>query len=67
MKFTYAIKYVGNMDDAVRFHQDTLGLELKFRRRDGRSLRPATQRSRSILRQRTVPRAPWNWASAPTM
>ncbi|HEY1707994.1 MAG TPA: VOC family protein [Rhizomicrobium sp.] len=30
MRFTYAIKYVGDMDQAVRFHRDTLGLPLKF-------------------------------------
>ena len=30
MRFTYAIKYVGDMDRAVRFHRDTLGLALKF-------------------------------------
>jgi catechol 2,3-dioxygenase-like lactoylglutathione lyase family enzyme len=30
MRFTYAIKYVGDMDKAVRFHRDTLGLPLKF-------------------------------------
>jgi lactoylglutathione lyase len=29
-RFTYAIKYVGDMDKAVRFHRDTLGLALKF-------------------------------------
>jgi len=29
-RFTYAIKYVGDMDKAVRFHRDTLGLTLKF-------------------------------------
>ena len=27
---SYAIKYVGNMDQAVRFHRDRLGLELRF-------------------------------------
>ncbi|MBL8521372.1 MAG: hypothetical protein JNK75_11955 [Betaproteobacteria bacterium] len=26
----YAIKYVGNMNDAVRFHRDALGLRLRF-------------------------------------
>jgi predicted enzyme related to lactoylglutathione lyase len=30
MKFTYAIKFVGDMDRAVAFHRDTLGLPLKF-------------------------------------
>jgi lactoylglutathione lyase len=30
MKLTYAIKYVANMDKAVAFHRDVLGLELKF-------------------------------------
>jgi len=29
-RFTYAIKYVGDMDKAVRFHRDALGLALKF-------------------------------------
>src|SRR4051812_18747372 len=27
---TYAIKFVGNMDEAVRFHVRQLGLELRF-------------------------------------
>ena len=27
---TYAIKYVGSMQDAVRFHRDELGLRLRF-------------------------------------
>ena len=27
---TYAIKYVGNMQDAVRFHRDELGLKVRF-------------------------------------
>jgi len=30
MKLSYAIKYVGDMDKAVAFHRDVLGLELKF-------------------------------------
>jgi uncharacterized glyoxalase superfamily protein PhnB len=30
MKLTYVIKFVGNMDRAVAFHRDTLGLPLKF-------------------------------------
>jgi lactoylglutathione lyase len=30
MRLTYAIKYVGDMDQAVAFHRDRLGLELKF-------------------------------------
>jgi catechol 2,3-dioxygenase-like lactoylglutathione lyase family enzyme len=30
MKLSYAIKYVADMDKAVAFHRDTLGLELKF-------------------------------------
>jgi lactoylglutathione lyase len=30
MRLTYAIKYVADMDQAVAFHRDTLGLELKF-------------------------------------
>jgi catechol 2,3-dioxygenase-like lactoylglutathione lyase family enzyme len=30
MKLTYAIKYVSDMDKAVAFYRDTLGLELKF-------------------------------------
>jgi catechol 2,3-dioxygenase-like lactoylglutathione lyase family enzyme len=30
MRLTYAIKYVGDMDRAVAFHRDVLGLELKF-------------------------------------
>jgi hypothetical protein len=29
-KLTYAIKFVADMDRAVRFHRDTLGLALKF-------------------------------------
>jgi len=28
---TYAIKFVGNMDEAVRFHVGQLGLKLRFR------------------------------------
>jgi len=30
MRFNYAIKYVADMDKAVAFHRDTLGLTLKF-------------------------------------
>ncbi len=30
MKLSYAIKFVGDMDRAVKFHRDTLGLPLKF-------------------------------------
>jgi lactoylglutathione lyase len=30
MKLSYAIKYVADMDQAVEFHRDTLGLQLKF-------------------------------------
>ena len=29
-KLTYAIKFVADMDKAVRFYRDTLGLTLKF-------------------------------------
>jgi len=30
MKLTYVIEFVGNMDRAVRFYRDTIGLPLKF-------------------------------------
>jgi len=30
MRLSYAIKYVSDMDKAVAFHRDTLGLTLKF-------------------------------------
>jgi lactoylglutathione lyase len=30
MKFTHVIKFVADMDAAVKFHRDTLGLPLKF-------------------------------------
>ena len=30
MKLSHAIKYVADMDKAVAFHRDTLGLQLKF-------------------------------------
>jgi lactoylglutathione lyase len=30
MRLSYAIKYVGDMDKAVAFHRDILGLTLKF-------------------------------------
>ncbi|MEA3013893.1 MAG: hypothetical protein QOD42_2438 [Sphingomonadales bacterium] len=30
MRLTYAIKYVADMDKAVAFHRDRLGLALKF-------------------------------------
>jgi predicted enzyme related to lactoylglutathione lyase len=30
MKLSYAIKFVADMDRAVAFHRDTLGLPLKF-------------------------------------
>lgn len=29
-RLSYAIKFVKDMDEAVRFHRDTLGLTLKF-------------------------------------
>lgn len=31
MRLTYAIKYVADMDRAIAFYRDKLGLELKFR------------------------------------
>lgn len=31
MQLTYAIKYVADMDRAVAFHRDVLGLPLKFK------------------------------------
>ena len=30
MRFTYAIKFVADMDRAIRFYRDKLGLDLKF-------------------------------------
>ena len=30
MKLNYVIKFVGEMDSAVRFYRDVLGLPLKF-------------------------------------
>jgi predicted enzyme related to lactoylglutathione lyase len=30
MRLTYVMKFVSNMDDAVMFYRDTLGLPLKF-------------------------------------
>lgn len=30
MRLTYAIKYVGDMDRAIAFYRDKMGLELKF-------------------------------------
>jgi lactoylglutathione lyase len=30
MRLSYAIKYVSDMDSAVAFHRDVLGLDLKF-------------------------------------
>lgn len=30
MRLTYAIKYVSDMDEAISFYRDRLGLELKF-------------------------------------
>jgi len=30
MRLTYAIKYVADMDQAIAFYRDKLGLELKF-------------------------------------
>jgi lactoylglutathione lyase len=30
MQLVYAIKYVGDMDKAVAFHRDTLGLAVRF-------------------------------------
>lgn len=30
MKLSYAIKFVGDMDRAVKFYRDTVGLPLKF-------------------------------------
>lgn len=30
MRFNYAIKFVADMDKAIAFYRDTLGLELKF-------------------------------------
>lgn len=30
MKLTYVMKFVSNMDDAVKFYRDTMGLLLRF-------------------------------------
>jgi len=34
MRLTYAIKYVADMERAVAFHRDTLGLTLSFQSRE---------------------------------
>jgi len=34
MKLSYVIKFVGNMEAAVKFYRDTLGLPLKFQSPD---------------------------------
>ena len=34
MQLSYAIKYVGDMSAAVRFHQEQLGLKLRFQSPD---------------------------------
>ena len=38
MKLAYAIKFVADMDKAVAFHRDVLGLRLKFQSPDWRAL-----------------------------
>jgi catechol 2,3-dioxygenase-like lactoylglutathione lyase family enzyme len=46
MKLNYVIKYVADMNEAVAFYRDTLGLELRFQSPGGPSLRPAKRHSR---------------------
>jgi catechol 2,3-dioxygenase-like lactoylglutathione lyase family enzyme len=36
-QFRYVIKFVADMDKAVKFYRDVLGLQLKFDRRVGAS------------------------------
>ena len=55
-KLSYVIEFVGDMDRAVKFYRDVVGLPLKFRSRDGASSRPAKPRWGCIpLRERTLP------------
>ena len=54
MRLNYAIKFVSDMDAAVAFYRDKLGITLLFNRRSGAN-RPARPNSRSIpLLMRTL-------------
>ena len=53
MKLTYVIKFVADMNRAVKFYRDVLGLSLKFESPGwsvGANLSPVKQRSRYIRR-----------------
>ena len=63
MKLTYVIKFVADMDRAVAFHRDTLGLPLKFASPHWSELRPERRRWRCIRRRERMLPERWSWAS----
>jgi len=54
---TYAIKFVGNMEEAVRFHTEHMGLKLRFKSPEwsefdtGKPRLPFTSHPMSIRRE----------------
>ena len=63
MKLNYVIKFVADMDRAVEFYRDVLGLPLKFKSPAGANLQPAKLRLPYIQRLSRIPREVLSWAS----
>jgi catechol 2,3-dioxygenase-like lactoylglutathione lyase family enzyme len=63
MKLGYVIKFVADMNRAVKFYRDVLGLDLKFESPLGASLPPAKLRLHCIQPLKKIPRELLNWVS----
>ncbi len=63
MKLGYVIKFVADMNRAVKFYRDVLGLPLKFESPGWSEFVTGETTLRYIRRPRRIPREPLNWAS----
>ena len=61
MKLTYVMKFVSNMDDAVHFYRDALGLPLKSQSPVGASLLRAVPFLLYIPHRSEIRRERWSW------
>ena len=66
-KLRYAIKFVADMDKAVKFHRDVLGLKVKFESRVGASSRRARPLWLCTRLPIKIRQAKWNWVSLSLM
>ena len=62
-KLKYVIEFVADMDRAVKFYRDVLGLTLKFESPDGVSSQRVRRPLRCIRRARKVAPEPTMWGS----